>query len=147
MFHTYVATVCSKCFSCFSLILQQAVSCCKFKIWMFRVFHTHVASACSKCFIYFSDVYCIQMFSCCKCFMLYGRARAAPRAGGRWCCGQGMLVLSRSSRLLSVVHVEREEGLGASGGHRDGSKSACGAGEGGRTTRNIAIYDGLDMTL
>jgi hypothetical protein len=44
----YVATICFKYFSCFSLMLQKVVSCCKllvFLFWMFHVFHTHIARA------------------------------------------------------------------------------------------------------
>jgi hypothetical protein len=32
---TYVATVCFKCLNCFSLMLQQVVSCCKLQVFFY----------------------------------------------------------------------------------------------------------------
>jgi hypothetical protein len=62
MFRIYVATVCSKCFSRSSLIMQQVVSCCKLQIWMFLcVSHTYYKCV-FQMFHLLSDVCCIQMF-------------------------------------------------------------------------------------
>jgi hypothetical protein len=92
MFHTYVATLCSKCFRCFSLMLQHVVSCCNLQFWV----HKHVASACSKCFIYF------QTYVAFKCFHIAGvlccwtggerTGCVVPRGPrGRWCYDRGAL--------------------------------------------------------
>jgi hypothetical protein len=53
MFHTYVARVCSKCFSCLSYIAISVfmLQVASVFIWMLHMFHTHVASVCSKYFI------------------------------------------------------------------------------------------------
>jgi len=52
MFHTYVASVLSRCFICFTL--------------MFQVFHPDVAYVFNTCFPRVSDI-------CCKCFNCFGR--------------------------------------------------------------------------
>ena len=84
MFHTYVATVCSKMFQLF----QSYVTISDFMLqvasvifWMFHVFDTHVASAYSKCFIYIPT---------CFFFMLQVFYVVWPRAEGRGAPGEGL---------------------------------------------------------
>jgi hypothetical protein len=72
MFHTYVATVCSKCFSCSNLLSQQVFSCFKLQVFyldaayvftnMLQVYVLDVSSV--------SDVCCIQVFhvACVSCY-------------------------------------------------------------------------------
>jgi hypothetical protein len=79
-FHTYVAIVCSKYFSYFSLMLQlvSVFSYCNCVIWMLHMSHTHVPSVCPKCFICFKYMLHSSV-SCCNCrpltfvFMRAGR--------------------------------------------------------------------------
>jgi hypothetical protein len=74
-----------------------------------------------------SSVFSLMLHICCKCFTLFGRGRAGGRrtghrrAGGPTDYGYaigahwGVLLLGCSSRLLSVAHAEKEEGVTGQG--------------------------------
>ena len=74
MFHTYVATVCSKCFIFSSLPLQQVFSYCKLQIMFYldvAYVFTHMLQVYVLDVSSVSDVCCIQVFhiaylSCCS---------------------------------------------------------------------------------
>jgi hypothetical protein len=74
----------------------------------------HVASCKSRCFVCFThilQVCVLNVFSCCKCFMLYGRRWAdwvMLRSGHARACSS----FSCSSWLLSTTRAERERGGG-----------------------------------
>jgi hypothetical protein len=64
MFHKYVATVCSKCFICSSLSLEQVFSCCKLQVFYLDVVYvfTHMLQVYFLDVSFVSDVCCIQVF-------------------------------------------------------------------------------------
>jgi hypothetical protein len=64
MFNTYVATIYSKCFSYWNLMLQQVISCCKFQVFYPDIVYvfTHVLQVHVPNVSLVSDV-------CCKCFI------------------------------------------------------------------------------
>jgi hypothetical protein len=84
MFHTYVATVCSKCLICSSLPLQQVFSCCKLQVLYLDVAYvfTYMLQLYVLDVLAVSDICCIQMFSCCMCFMLFRESGAQRSDGG-----------------------------------------------------------------
>ena len=129
-----------KCFSGFSLMLQQVVLCCKCYILDVSC----VPHTCCKCilqiFHLFSDVCCIQMFFILQLFYVvrsglnrglanggvvrarWGRARARPQP----------LIPAPDCRPRGEREKEREEGVkGRTSGHRNRVECARGAGEGG----------------
>jgi hypothetical protein len=92
MFHTYVARVCSKCFSCLILMLQEVFYCCKCLsgccicfTHMLQVYVRNVSSA--------SDLFCIQVFhvASVSCFRDVFRESwgHGPSARGRGVVNQG----------------------------------------------------------
>jgi hypothetical protein len=109
-FYTYVATVCSNCFSCSVLCCSKCFFMLQSFIWMLHMFHTYVASVYPECFICFKCMLHSNV-SCCKCrppmlvSMMIDRAKPRPptRGGGAgrhqrcgdtaqaaWCCrGRG----------------------------------------------------------
>jgi hypothetical protein len=151
MFHTYVARLCLKCFSCFSLVgvfvLQVAIvlsGCCICFTHMSRIYVPNVSSA--------SDLCCIQVFhvtsvSCFRCIFkeLWGHGPSAGertrRVRGRrmgrvvrlGSCGRGMLILTR---LSGPTCAEREEGVrGKAGWARDRVRVH------GRTRQTKKVYN------
>jgi hypothetical protein len=87
-FHTYVATVCSKCFTvlvlcCNKYFFHVAIVF----IWMLYMFYTHVASVCPKYFFCFKCMLHLSV-SRCKCrppalvSMRVGRAKLRPPTHG-----------------------------------------------------------------
>jgi hypothetical protein len=79
----YVTTICSKCFSCFSLMLQQVVSCCNLQVFYFRCF-TYFTHMLQKHIPNDSFIFILMLHSCYKCFMLFslGLANGARGALG-----------------------------------------------------------------
>jgi hypothetical protein len=82
MFHTYVARIYSKCFNCFSLMLQ-----CMFSWWQVPSVLSDVAYVSHiycKCIFYF--IHFIRMLhsnvSCCTCFILFRETTDAQSDGG-----------------------------------------------------------------
>jgi hypothetical protein len=73
MFHTYVATTCSRCFICFRRILQ---------VFYLDVayFSMIVASVCSKCFICFRHVLQLYHLSVAKVYLNIGLLREKEKA-------------------------------------------------------------------
>ena len=75
-----------KCFSCFSLMLQQVVSCCKLLVLYFGCFmcSTHMLQVyvLNISFVFQTYVAFKCFFSCCKCFMLFGRGWSRGQADG-----------------------------------------------------------------
>jgi hypothetical protein len=84
MFHTYVATVCSKGLICSSLPLQQVFSCCKLQVLYLDVAYvfTYMLQLYVLDVLAVSDICCIQVFSCCMCFMLFRESGAWRSDGG-----------------------------------------------------------------
>ena len=95
MFHTYVTTIYSKCFNCFSLMLQQVV-------FMFQVFYDIlcVSHSCCKCMF---QIFHLFLVLCCKCFMLFGRGEPEVGGGARGALGGWQMgALGRGTGVLQV---------------------------------------------
>ena len=82
MFHTHVASVCSKYFICFKRMLHSSVSCCKY--FVFKRYVQRVMEA------------------------RPGRRRIGERCA--WSCGQGVLILIPAPNRS--YHGKRKEGSG-----------------------------------
>jgi hypothetical protein len=92
MFHIYVASVCSKCFICFRLMLHSSISCC-------------------KCFVF--QRYVQRVMGAQPGRSGKGRGElGVGRWGARHACGPADGACSSSSRLPGPARAERGGGQG-----------------------------------
>jgi hypothetical protein len=99
MFHTYIASVCSKCSICFRLMLHSSVSCCK--CFVFQRYVQRVVGA------------------------QPGTEGRADKWGTLHAWGPADGTCSSSSQLLGPARAEREEGVRRGRARRTGAKYAC----------------------
>jgi hypothetical protein len=135
MFYTYVARVCSKCFTYFIFMLQQVFHVASVLSRCCICFYTYAVSVHSKCSIYFrlmlhSSIFMLQVFRVSEICLDSNRGTGQALREGAWrarCFLQTGHACSHPSSRVPPAH--REDGV------RDTEQlaqpgCACGAGRG-----------------